>query len=446
MQNKLFSLIAFFIIIPSVIMAQVDIKGYIQTDTRAFLEDKRFYWNENRLDLQIDAQPSEGAHIYSEIWVRGFGFPEVMTSSDLMERQKGKVQPWDLVFREAYLDLYGFLLPDLDLRIGRQRIAWGTADKLNPTDNLNSHDLEDIWDFGRHLGSNAIKACYYLGDYTLTGVYIPVFTPSVLPTQDWAQALSPELTLPQGLILNNLEDQINTPETTLKNFTAAFKIAKNFFSYDFSMSYMYGWDNLPIATGVTMIPVGMTSSVDIKTTLAYQRSKVLGFDMAGSIGKVGIWAECAVFFPKKVEMVTDLTAFGLGKLASTTLDDESYMRYVIGLDYSFKNGIYLNCQYLHGFIHERGRENLEDYFMFGVEKKLFNDKLKTTPIAGGVEIKDFDEIKDNYAILYGPEIAYYPTDNAEILIGAHIIYGKNTTVFGRVKDNDEVYVKIKYSF
>jgi hypothetical protein len=41
----------------------------------------------------------------------------------------------------------------LELTVGRQRIAWRTADRLNPTDNINAYDLEDIWDFGRHHGS-----------------------------------------------------------------------------------------------------------------------------------------------------------------------------------------------------------------------------------------------------------------------------------------------------
>jgi len=445
MKEKLLLLLT-LIFIPSISLAQVDIGGYIQTDNRVFLEDNRFYWNENRLDLKIDAQPSEEAHIYSELWVRGFGFPEVTTSSELMEKQKGKVQPWDLVFREAYLDLYGFLLPNLDVRIGRQRIAWGTADKLNPTDNLNPDDLEDIWDFGRHLGSNGVNASYYLGDYTLTLVYIPVFTPAVLPDRDWAQALSPPMELPLGLTLRNLEDRIVTPESKLKNSIAAFKIAKNFLGYDFSLSYLYGRDDLPLVTNVKVTPVDTQGTVDVSTTLIYPKMQVVGFDMAGAIGKVGIWAEGAVFFPEKVEMTTDLTDLDMGIQTTTALDDKPYVRYVVGADYTFKNGWYVNGQYLHGFIHERGEDSLEDYFVFGVEKKFFNGKLKITPIAGGVEIKDFGDIKNNYAVLFAPEITYYPTDNAEILLGAHIIEGKNTTAFGRVKDNDEVYLKIKYSF
>lgn len=445
MKTRLFFLIG-LIIVPFVSPAQVDIGGHILTDNRVFTKDGLFYWNENRLALELDAQPSDEAHVYSELWVRGFGFSEVTASSDLMDQNKDKVQPWDMVFREAYLDLYGFILPDVDIRIGRQRITWGTADKLNPTDNLNPDDLEDIWDFGRHLGSNAMKITYYLGDYTLTSVYIPVFTPAALPTANWAQALSPIMELPPGLTLVNLDDQIEEPERKIENSMAAVKIAKNILGYDFSVSYLYGIDDLPLVSGVEITPVDLFGGVDISTKLIYPDMQVVGFDMAGTVAKVGVWAESAVFFPEEVEMTTDLSALGMGIQTTTALDDEPFVRYVVGADYTFKNGIYINGQYLHGFIHERGKDNLEDYFMFGLEAKLFDDKLKVIPIAGGIEIKDFDDLDNNYALLFNPEMTYDPADNSEIVIGGHIIDGKETTAFGRVKDNDDVYLKVKYSF
>jgi hypothetical protein len=84
--------------------------------------------------------------------------------------------------------------------------------------------------------------------------------------------------------------------------------------------------------------------------------------------------------------------------------------------------------------------------MFGLEKKFFNDKLKIAPITGGIVISDFKDIKNNYALILSPEITYYPVDNAEISLGARWIDGKNTTSFGRVKDKDELYLKLKYSF
>jgi hypothetical protein len=433
--------------IQAVVMAQVEIEGYVQADSRVFLEkDNSFYWNESRLKLAVEADPSENAHTYGEFWVRGFGIPEVDTSSDLMRREKDRVSPWSVLFREAYLDLYGFLSPDLDVRIGLQRIVWGTADKLNPTDNLNPDDLEDIWDFGRHLGSNSIKASYYLGDYTLTAVYVPIFTPAALPVPEWAGALAPPMELPIGLALRNLNNTIITPQNSLiESSMAGLKVEKNFRGYDLSLSYFYGRDDIPLVRKAQFIPVDTLGTVDVSVELIYPRIQVLGLDMAGVVGKVGVWAEGALFLPEKVDMITDLTGLGMEIHRSVALD-EPYFRYVVGTDYTFKSGWYVNGQYLHGFIHERKEDDMGDYCIFGVEKKLLNDKLNIIPVSGGIEIRDFSDIENNYALIFAPGVTYSPFDNAEIDFGFQIIAGKKTTTFGRVRDNDEVYLRAEYSF
>jgi hypothetical protein len=432
--------------IPAIVLAEVDISGYFQTDTRLFSQkDFTFYWNENRFDLKLKASPSDDARVYIEFWGRNFGFPDVDTSSDLMRQEKDKVSPWSLSFREAYADLYGFLTPNLDIRIGLQRIYWGTGYKLNPTDNLNPDDLEDIWDFGRHLGSTAIKSSYYLGDFTLTAVFIPVFTPATLPIEEWAGALFSLGEFPPGLSLRNLNDKVITPEKNLKESSMfGLKIAKNLWGYDFSLSYFYGRDDIPLVNKIILEPLDLHGTVDASAELIYPRIQVIGLDMAGAIGNIGLWAEVAFFIPERVDMVLDLTLLEMGVQESTVLD-KPYFRYVVGADYSFKGGWYINGQYLHGFIHERKKEEMGEYFILSLEKKLLRDKLKVT-LGGGAEIRSFAEIKDNSAFLFFPEVAYYPFDNAEITFGYRLLNGNETVVFGRVKDNDEIYFKAIYSF
>ncbi|MCK4322393.1 hypothetical protein KAX08_07755 [candidate division WOR-3 bacterium] len=423
----------------------IEWNGYLQTDNRLRLEgDNDFSWQEYRIDLKAEVNPIEKAHFYSEFWLRSWGFPEVKNSSDLVI--KDKVSPWNFDLREAYVDLYEFLFKNLDIRIGRQRIAWGTADKLNPTDNLNPPDLEDIWDFGRHLGSDGIKGSYYLGDFTFTSIFIPIFTPAVLPRGDWAAALSSPMEIPVGLSLRNLSDSIVMPANKPKESSiAGIKTAKNILGFDFSLSYVYGRDYLPLVKKITFTSTSVPGQVDIHSELIYPKMHIPGMDMAGSIMGIGIWAEFAVFFPEEIKMVIDLSGLGMGIQDSIALDDKPYVKYVVGADYTFKNGIYINGQYLHGFIHERGKDNLEDYFIFGVEKEFFNEELKIT-IAGGVEIKNFSDFKNNYAYIFTPEIVYRPLDNSAIKIGAMIIEGTYNTTFGSVKENDEVYLKVNYSF
>ncbi|HAX61822.1 MAG TPA: hypothetical protein DCX95_04585, partial [Elusimicrobia bacterium] len=320
----------------SISAQEVKWNGYLQTDNRIRLKDDNdFSRQEYRLDLKTEVKPSEKAHFYSEIWLRSLGFPTVQNSADLVN--KDKVAPLNLDFKEAYVDLYGFILDNLDLRVGKQRIAWGTADKLNPTDNLNPDDLEDIWDFGRHLGSDGLKASYYPGDYAFTFVFIPIFTPAVLPGGDWASALSPSMELPAGLTLGNLTDKIIMPKNNLKESSiAGVKISKNLFGYDFSLSYVYGRDDLPLARKATFTPTP-GGEVDIESELIYPRMHVTGIDAAGSISNVGVWAEAAVFFPEKVKMTADLSALGMGTQESIALNEDSYVKYVVGADYTFKN-------------------------------------------------------------------------------------------------------------
>ncbi len=223
-----------------------------------------------------------------------------------------------------------------------------------------------------------------------------------------------------------------------------FKIEKNFFGYDFSLSYFYGRDDIPLVNKVKLTPIDFFGTADVSVELIYPRIQVLGLDVAGAVGKIGIWAEGALFFPGEIEVTTDLTDLGLGLQRSTALD-KPYFRYVVGADYSFKGGCYINGQYLHGFIHERKEDDMGEYFLLSIEKKLFRDKLKIT-LGGGAEVRSFNEISDNYAFLFAPEVVYYPFDNAEITFGYRFIDGKENVVFGRVKDNDEVYFKAKYSF
>jgi hypothetical protein len=233
-------LLPFFAI--SIVNAQdensLKISGELLTDERfLFKSPNDWAWNENRLTLKLDKK-TERSKFYSEVWLRNIGLPGITSSSDLYN--KGIVDPYNLEIREAYVQLYGFLTKNLDVTIGRQRIVWGTADKLNPTDNLNPYDLEDILDFGRHRGSDAITLNYYLNyDFSLQAVFIPFFQPANMPVGVFANALNPAMELPQGMVLKGVSDTIMTPRYNLgESSTAGLKFKGFAKGVDFSASYV----------------------------------------------------------------------------------------------------------------------------------------------------------------------------------------------------------------
>lgn len=452
------SSVCIFLISINIATAQEDdlklkLSGELFFDQRFLLESPNDWaWNENRLTLNFDKKITDNSKFHSEVWLRNIGLPNIYSSADLYN--KGIVDPYNLEVREAYVQLFGFLSKNLDVKIGRQRIAWGTADKLNPTDNLNPYDLEDVLDFGRHRGSDAISFEYYFNsDFNLQGVFIPFFQPANMPVGIFANALTPSMEMPMGMTLKGFNDTIAMPKYNLAESTTVGLKFKGFaVGFDFSLSYVWGRDGMPMSTYNTFIPVDLTGGININSELSFNRTHIFGADIAGSIGGVGVWAEAAAFLPdNEVIMTNDLSALYPDSPVPITqdsviLEKEVYVKFVVGMDYNFANGTYLNVQYLHGFMNERGAENLNDYFFVQLDKRFFNDRLKIAPLAGGFIVSDWEDVENNYAVLYVPYVSYMATDNAELTLSAALFKGKGDNQFANLNDYNMMMIKLKYSF
>ena len=101
---------------------------------------------------------------------------------------------------------------------------------------------------------------------------------------------------------------------------------------------------------------------------------------------------------------------------------------------------------MHGFVNERGADNLNDYFFIQLEKKFFEDKIKIVPLAGGFIVSDWGDISENYSIVYVPSISYMATDNAEITLSTALFDGKGDDIFANFTDYNMFMFKLKYSF
>jgi hypothetical protein len=434
--------------------SKLAISGELLSDQRVLLKgSNNWVWNENRITLKLDKRSEEKSRFYSEIWLRNFGIPNIVSSSDLYN--KGITDPLNMEIREAYFRLNGFLTKRLDVTIGRQRIAWGTADKLNPTDNINPYDLEDVLDFGRHRGSDAINLNYYFSNYlSLQAIFVPLFTPANLPAGIFSNALNPDLSLPAGITLRDMSDTLIMPQNNIREGSSfGFKIKGFAAGIDFSLSYLIRNDPLPFITRNTFIPADLEGGVNVNTTLAYSGSGIVGADMATSLGGVGLWAEAALFIPKEdVVMTNDFTALYPFSPSPVTRDslllDKSkpFIKFILGGDYIFSNGIYVNIQYMHGFLNERGRENLNDYLFLRFEKSLFNDKIKISPLNGAIIVNDWKNINDNYAFAYMPELIYKASSNSQLTISSVIFSGKGDNLFAKLKNSNMLMFKYKYNF
>jgi len=416
--------------------------GAASTDDRVSTDaNPQLSFQEYRLELTADAKPAGSARFHGEAWIRSAGLSSPVTSASSLFTA-GSVAPVSLDLREAWFELRGFIFNDVDLKVGRQRIAWGTADKLNPTDNVNALDMSDPWDFGRHLGSDGVQLTVYAGGVQFTGLAVAQFTPAVLPTGQWANALMPSSIALPGIPLGTVTTNVKLPDLSLADSaTAGIRIKGNLLGYDLSISYLYGRQSIPLVDSVVV-----DASVNVTAQLVYPREHVFGADMAGSIGGVGVWAEAGVFLPEKVTLTTDLSALAMGVKQSTVLDNAPYVKYIVGADYTFPGNVYINAQYLHGLFQEAGTANLEDYFAVNLDWKLFDDKVTISPFNFLLEVRDWTDIPNNYAILGAPSVSFRPMDNAELVIGIHWIQAASSTAFSGMSGKNEVFAHARYNF
>jgi len=405
--------------------------GFLEIGKTSFtgLDDSPYYpiYNTLRIENHLGEGDMRGMVSFD---LRFFDFGSENTISDLC--YVNLLYPIQVNLYEAYFEITGFILDNLDMKVGKQRIAWGTADKFNPTDNLNPLDLSNPFNFGERLPSMAVQANYYIKDWTFTGVVLPVFTPSLLPADT--------LVLP-----SSITGTLNMPEFKPRNLSYGVKIGSNIFNFDVSLSYFYGYDPFPI-------PDSMGAVTGI--TYGFDRERVFGADFAGEVKGVGLWGEFGYVAPEKYGLAIKTPVYdSLGNPVGTASIDtcflkDPYYRLTIGFDYTLPWEIYINTQYIHGMPFERKEmitqtgtiTGIGDYIFGRIEKKFLEGDLKFSLGYAG-------EVRED-SLAYGivPEIEYHPVDNAKISAGFFQTWGSKTTFLGRMKDLKMAYILFRFDF
>jgi hypothetical protein len=200
---------------------------------------------------------------------------------------------------EAFADV---LLGPLDLRVGKQVIAWGTVDVYNPTDNLTPTDFTDPLDTDdERLGGVAARARLPVGKVQLEAVLLPVFTASRLPTfgSRWYPPLAPMMPHPldpgRTVALTYDVPAPRTPASTLDNMQYAARASTTLQGWDLSLSYFDGWDDLPATEQRAEFVDAERAQVTILQQ--YPRRRAIGGDLATTLGPYSLRAEAAYLMP-----------------------------------------------------------------------------------------------------------------------------------------------------
>lgn len=455
-----------------------------------------FSRNENLIKAQLSINVAKRVKAVGDMDFVFYGYSDItdLDSASLAER----VDPYRIESSAGYIDIYR-LLPGLDLRLGRQVVSWGAADKFNPTNNLNTLDLSDSTQFGRALGNQMIRLDYNpWKDLTFTLVWVPVFRPARLPRTarvalGEVQRAAPVqnesqrnqlLTLASIYGPNNVKIFTMQPETTIQNSQVGFRVSKGFGGIDFSLSYYYGRFGIPVPAWSIFKPGGT-----VEIGVVWPRMQVLGFDLAGSIDKLGglgYWLEVGIFFPQEVRFGVYSDLFGTRDPITFTGSDRDgwstkiggteatrgivipktpFPKVTFGVDYSFNKYVYGNFQYVYGFIDEFGagkatyakpgavigdqprvESRLGHYFVLGPDLKLVDERLLLR-LFGAFKIPQWDDPSKKFTAVLYPQIAYAVAAGTEISLGAFIFLGDRSTKFGDpAAGASEIFLRGKFTY
>ena len=350
---------------------------------------------------------------------------------------------------EAYIKLSDVLFEGLDVTIGKQRIQWGTADKVNVVDVLNPIDFAQFFTFDpdwfmERRPRPAVRIEYAFGQTgTLDFIWFPTRAPAPLPFGVSQFFLGSA---------RNGQVYVLTPKEQLGFNEWGFRLGSTLLGVDFQFMVAHQAYQLPVLTGTMYDP-----DLSVTLTFSYPSYTTAGLAFSGELFSIGFWGEAAYVKPEKVFLTFQPSPYG--PILKTPLLDAGYWRYVFGFDYTIGNGLYFNLQYLHGLFDERGYEsstsalfpslygkgiffgNLEDYAIGRLEYTFYRNSIK---LSFNVMVEWGDNAT---AILYLPSAEFRIMDRLIVDIGAMIVSGDRTGAkFGLFRDERLGYALAKIDF
>ncbi|MCA9684970.1 MAG: hypothetical protein KC457_22500, partial [Myxococcales bacterium] len=413
------------------------------------------------------------------------GVSQVSTLNDLSSQRL--LTPFHVESDAAYIAIYD-ALPHLDIKLGRQIVIWGTADKFNPTNNINPDDLEDRPLFTEPIANQmAVVNFSPLEDKLwFQGVYVPIFYPALLPPSASYALADPQspvnfvnqsdldkLAFLQNFITVNGQfnprvlTTVKPPPLNIMNGQAAAKVGSRIGPVDMSASYYYGFHDIPLpyeTTSTNLAPLS-EDSVDgywfeSQVTLVYPRMHVAGLDFAAQLpflGDMGFWGEGALFFPTqeydfRIEMpvLLDVTPDDgminpITEFSGPVVRKQPFIKATVGADYTIAKHIYVQAQYLRGFIDDFGAGNIGNYLVAGTDLVFFGRHL----IFRFFTVTDFPKNRsDKASLVLAPDIIMVPPWGYVTLeLGGFAFLGRYDSKFGQAATGSSIaYLKVAGAF
>jgi hypothetical protein len=329
-------------------------------------------------------------------------------------------EDFEAELRELYLRLGA---GPVDVRLGKQIVAWGRTDALNPTDNLSPRDYTLLVpeDLDQKSGIPAARLAVPIGGTTVAAYWIVDFEGH---------------TLPRGAIPGGLRVREVGPDRTAEQ--GAIRIERSGGAVDWSISYFNGIDQTP--------DLSLRYISDVPTLeFAHHRLQVFGADAATTIGRVGVRGEAA-WLRTEDEEGDD------ARIKNSTL----YA--VVGADRTWGGYFNINLQYVVRRVDGFGEgQSSGDPYVDGTAALLDRVSQQQREVQHGVTLRIADQWRqetiaadismvalfDPGQLLIRPSVAYALSDRWKLLVGADLYRGEEGSQFGDLEKNSLGYFEVR---
>jgi hypothetical protein len=407
---------------------------------------------------------------------------------------------WGVEFDELYFD---FRLADLDVRVGKQKIAWGKLDRFQPTDVINPLTYNDPFvldEAVRKIGIPALEASYYLPqdwgvppESRLTMVWVPQYFPFRFPPSQcvvengisrctlerWfppagvpnTTFVIPPPLVPQAIAVPVGFRTVNTdpPAFRLANSGIGLRFSALVSDVDVGGYFYHGFDAQPsfnltadaLGTPDPSSPVGV-SNLSAQTTLTphFQPMDLVGADFAYAFGNFTVRGEGA--FLNDRAFSRDLRGLVNNPLALAPEIQKAIIalaagagRVPIALPSAFQVSDALEWGFGGDYLWEGYlillQVNQTDVLSNGVDLLISN---VDTRLLANIRKNFFaDTLRTQFVALYGiesdytllrPVVTYQLTDHLALQAGYIFLSGSSHSVVGQYKANKEAWFQAEY--
>ncbi|MBI3996647.1 MAG: hypothetical protein HY352_03215 [Candidatus Omnitrophica bacterium] len=374
---------------------------------------------EQRLQLKATWQPPRSAPLAS--WN-----PEVFYKGDLVVDEYDEAVRYKI--REAHVSASPFAW--LDMKLGRQILTWGTGDLLF----INDVFPKDFVSFfiGRDdeylkVPSDAAKASFFSPWGSLDLVLIPFFTPDTPITGDRLSFFDTTLGQLAGEEANRL---LTEPAFQPKHTEIAGRISRTVGGYEIAGYAFRGF--FKQAMGI--------KNQDARE-LFYPELAVYGASLRGPAPEIGGITYGEVGYSDSLE----------DRSGKNRLIENSSMKYLAGYERDFPNDLRVGLQY--------AVEQMLDFTQFKASFQsgdVPRDEFRQLMTCRITKLFWMQTLEASFFAFYSPtdddahlrpRLTWQMTDQWKSTVGANVFFGQHDwTEFGQLEDNDNVYVRIRYSF